>query len=51
MICMLFSREAIEDILKILGSEVGRNYYSIAIIGVQNSGKSTLLNHLFGTNF
>lgn len=32
-------------------SDVDRNYYSIAIIGVQNSGKSTLLNHLFGTNF
>lgn len=34
-----------------LGSQINRNYYTIAIIGVQNSGKSTLLNQLFGTNF
>ena len=30
---------------------VDREYHSVAIIGVQNSGKSTLLNYLFGTNF
>lgn len=28
-----------------------KDYQSVAIIGVQNSGKSTLLNNLFGTNF
>jgi GTPase Era involved in 16S rRNA processing len=30
---------------------VEKDYQSVAIIGVQNSGKSTLLNNLFGTNF
>lgn len=29
----------------------GKNYFVVAIIGVQNSGKSTLLNYLFGTEF
>lgn len=28
-----------------------KEYSIISIIGVQNSGKSTLLNHLFGTQF
>lgn len=28
-----------------------KDYLMISIIGVQNSGKSTLLNHLFGTEF
>ena len=27
------------------------NYLIISVIGSQSSGKSTLLNHLFGTNF
>lgn len=44
------SRSAIEQVCSILGP-VDRNYYNVAIIGVQNSGKSTLLNNLFGTNF
>ena len=30
---------------------IGKDYYSVAIIGAQNTGKSTLLNHLFGTSF
>ena len=46
----LRSRESIESATKIVGP-VGRDYRSVAIIGVQNSGKSTLLNFLFGTNF
>jgi GTPase Era involved in 16S rRNA processing len=29
----------------------GQDYQIITIIGVQNSGKSTLMNSLFGTNF
>ena len=28
-----------------------RNYFVISIIGTQSSGKSTLLNYLFHTNF
>lgn len=32
-------------------ANVGKDYYSVAIIGAQNTGKSTLLNHLFGTSF
>ena len=39
--------EAVAKVLK----DVDRDYFSVAIIGVQNSGKSTLLNHVFGTNF
>lgn len=30
---------------------VQKNYYTVGIIGGQSSGKSTLLNSLFGTNF
>ncbi len=30
---------------------MGKNYNTIAIIGPQSSGKSTLLNKLFDTNF
>ena len=47
---MWYSRNSIEAATKVLGP-VERDYNSVAIIGVQNSGKSTLLNHLFGTNF
>lgn len=32
-------------------NSVGKNYNTIAIIGAQSSGKSTLLNKLFDTNF
>lgn len=46
----IHSRSSIESAIKTIGP-VGRDYYIVAIIGVQNSGKSTLLNHLFGTNF
>jgi GTPase Era involved in 16S rRNA processing len=37
------------DIVKVPLSS--KNYLTISIIGLQNSGKSTLLNHLFGTQF
>lgn len=30
---------------------VGKNYFTLGIIGAQSSGKSTLLNHCFGTDF
>lgn len=45
-----FHRDSIESAARVLQG-VDRSYYSVAIIGVQNSGKSTLLNHIFGTNF
>lgn len=32
-------------------SELGKSYNTVAIIGCQSSGKSTLLNNLFQTNF
>ncbi|KAH7837002.1 hypothetical protein Vadar_008364 [Vaccinium darrowii] len=32
-------------------AELGLSYAVVAIMGPQSSGKSTLLNHLFGTNF
>uniref|UniRef100_A0A6N2M7K3 GB1/RHD3-type G domain-containing protein n=1 Tax=Salix viminalis TaxID=40686 RepID=A0A6N2M7K3_SALVM len=31
--------------------ECGLSYAIVSIMGPQSSGKSTLLNHLFGTNF
>lgn len=31
--------------------EIGENYRTVAIIGAQSSGKSTLLNAMFGTKF
>ena len=31
--------------------EEGKVYQTLGIIGCQSSGKSTLLNHVFGTNF
>ena len=34
------------DLLK-----AGKKYYTIGIIGAQSSGKSTLLNNMFGTDF
>ena len=32
-------------------TKAGDNYHIVSIIGPQSSGKSTLLNHMFGTNF
>ncbi len=39
-----------QTVLKTLG-DCSKNYFTIAIIGAQSTGKSTLLNHLFRTNF
>ena len=32
-------------------SDIGNNYHIISVFGSQSTGKSTLLNHLFNTNF
>ncbi|KAH0791184.1 protein SEY1 [Histomonas meleagridis] len=41
-----------ENFLNQIGiTKVGVNYHIVSIIGPQSSGKSTLLNHTFGTNF
>ena len=42
--------EALNSVLEGL-KECEKNYFTIAIIGGQNSGKSTLLNTLFKTDF
>lgn len=45
-------KNLMEQYLKDEGmSKIGTAYKSIAIIGCQSSGKSTLLNILFDTNF
>lgn len=41
------SGEATESVL----AAVGMNYHVVGVFGGQSSGKSTLLNHLFGTDF
>lgn len=46
----LISKQSLETVVKSLG-ECSKNYFTIAIIGAQSTGKSTLLNHLFKTNF
>ena len=33
------------------GSEIGSDYHIVSVLGSQSSGKSTLLNSLFGTSF
>lgn len=45
-----FHNDSLEAVVQALGP-CGKQYYTVAIIGCQNSGKSTLLNHLFGTDF
>ncbi|KAH0794748.1 root hair defective 3 GTP-binding protein [Histomonas meleagridis] len=41
-----------QDYLEQMGiTNAGVNYHIVSIIGPQSSGKSTLLNHTFGTNF
>ncbi|CUM53402.1 Protein SEY1 [Debaryomyces fabryi] len=45
-----------ESILKYIdnstsSSNIGNNYHIISVFGSQSTGKSTLLNHLFNTNF
>ncbi|KAG8380094.1 hypothetical protein BUALT_Bualt07G0157900 [Buddleja alternifolia] len=47
-----FNVAGIEKFMKeVKLTECGLSYAVVAIMGPQSSGKSTLLNHLFGTNF
>ncbi|XP_044496574.1 protein ROOT HAIR DEFECTIVE 3-like isoform X1 [Mangifera indica] len=47
-----FNVAGIENFIKdVKLSDCGLSYAVVAIMGPQSSGKSTLLNHLFGTNF
>ncbi|XP_068647516.1 protein ROOT HAIR DEFECTIVE 3-like isoform X2 [Aristolochia californica] len=47
-----FNVSGIEKFVKAVKlSECGLSYAVVSIMGPQSSGKSTLLNHLFGTNF
>ncbi|CAL5327878.1 unnamed protein product [Camellia sinensis] len=47
-----FNFAGIENFLKeVKLAECGLSYAVVSIMGPQSSGKSTLLNHLFGTNF
>ncbi|ERN01546.1 protein ROOT HAIR DEFECTIVE 3 isoform X1 [Amborella trichopoda] len=47
-----FNTSALEDFMKAVKmGERGLSYAVVSIMGPQSSGKSTLLNHLFGTNF
>ncbi|XP_009389470.2 protein ROOT HAIR DEFECTIVE 3 [Musa acuminata AAA Group] len=47
-----FNDAGIENFIKMVKlAECGLSYAVVSIMGPQSSGKSTLLNHLFGTNF
>ncbi|KAA8542740.1 hypothetical protein F0562_023892 [Nyssa sinensis] len=48
-----FNYEGVEKFMKRVKPAISdeRRYAFVSIIGAQSSGKSTLLNHLFGTNF
>ncbi|CAL9203938.1 unnamed protein product [Musa hybrid cultivar] len=47
-----FNVAGIENFIKMVKlAECGLSYAVVSIMGPQSSGKSTLLNHLFGTNF
>ncbi|KAL0010100.1 hypothetical protein SO802_005208 [Lithocarpus litseifolius] len=48
----VFNATGIDKLIKeIRLAECGLSYAVVSIMGPQSSGKSTLLNHLFGTNF
>lgn len=48
----VFNVEGLENFIKAVRLvECGLSYAVVSIMGPQSSGKSTLLNHLFGTNF
>ncbi|XP_073109718.1 protein ROOT HAIR DEFECTIVE 3 isoform X2 [Elaeis guineensis] len=48
----VFNVEGLEQFVKAVRlAELGLSYAVVSIMGPQSSGKSTLLNHLFGTNF
>ncbi|KAJ0618256.1 putative P-loop containing nucleoside triphosphate hydrolase [Helianthus annuus] len=47
-----FNADGLENFIKqVKLEECGRSYAIVAVMGPQSSGKSTLLNHLFHTNF
>ncbi|XP_060671724.1 protein ROOT HAIR DEFECTIVE 3 homolog 2 isoform X3 [Ziziphus jujuba] len=47
-----FNRDGLECLIKKVNlADYGLSYAVVAIVGPQSSGKSTLLNHLFETNF
>ena len=49
---MLFSSDALNEYLQLEHvAEAGFNYHIISVFGSQSTGKSTLLNNLFGTEF
>ncbi|MCD7467636.1 Cell wall protein rhd3 [Datura stramonium] len=48
----VFNITGVENFIKeVKMAECGLSYAIVSIMGPQSSGKSTLLNHLFGTNF
>ncbi|WOL03009.1 protein ROOT HAIR DEFECTIVE 3 [Canna indica] len=48
----VFNVDGLENFMKTVKlAECGLSYAVVSIMGPQSSGKSTLLNHLFGTNF
>ncbi|RLM61032.1 protein ROOT HAIR DEFECTIVE 3-like [Panicum miliaceum] len=48
----IFNVSKLENFMKeVRLGECGLSYAVVSIMGPQSSGKSTLLNHLFGTNF
>lgn len=46
-----FNQSVLEYINKTAPADVGNNYHIISVFGSQSTGKSTLLNKLFNTNF
>ncbi|KAH8740655.1 hypothetical protein FG386_002617 [Cryptosporidium ryanae] len=45
-------KEKIDEVLEYIGDiKINNNYNVVSILGSQSTGKSTLLNFLFGTNF
>ncbi|CAI5757497.1 unnamed protein product [Candida verbasci] len=47
----IFNNQILDYINKTSPSDVGNNYHIISVFGSQSTGKSTLLNKLFNTNF
>lgn len=47
----LFNDQILEYINKTTPSSIGNNYHIVSVFGSQSTGKSTLLNNLFNTNF
>jgi hypothetical protein len=47
----MFNKDILDYVNKTAPSSVGNNYHIISVFGSQSTGKSTLLNKLFNTNF